>query len=308
MLFIGIIGLVVVSFIGNFVMTVARTAGFAYAALLARVVTEVRIAVLLPDPNRERSRARPGTEDSMRQGLRRFEATARAVSEALEAGGHSIVPMPVNSRLSRQIGSAGPDLVFNTYFGPARREDQSHVASLLEYLGTSFSGGAAACHFVGLSKPLSKAVFAGSGLRTAPFFLASSATEAVFRLEVSKLAFPLIVKASGEGEGIGLDQRSVVQNRDELERAVERVVAGFGAPALVEKLLPGREFTVGVLAAETARVLPVMEITLKQGHVYSYEEKVQDSAGAICPAYPFAHRRGAAWESRRAFRDGSSLS
>ncbi len=36
--FIGIIGLVIVSFIGNFVMTVARTAGFAHAALLARVV------------------------------------------------------------------------------------------------------------------------------------------------------------------------------------------------------------------------------------------------------------------------------
>jgi len=37
-LFIGIIGLVVVSFIGNFVMTVARTAGFPHAALLARFV------------------------------------------------------------------------------------------------------------------------------------------------------------------------------------------------------------------------------------------------------------------------------
>jgi len=37
-LFIGIIGLVLVSFIGNFVMTVARNAGFTYAALLARVV------------------------------------------------------------------------------------------------------------------------------------------------------------------------------------------------------------------------------------------------------------------------------
>jgi len=37
-LFVGIIGLVVVSFIGNFVMTVARNAGFAHAELLARVV------------------------------------------------------------------------------------------------------------------------------------------------------------------------------------------------------------------------------------------------------------------------------
>ncbi len=37
-LFIGIIGLVLVSFIGNFVMTLARTAAFAHARLLARVV------------------------------------------------------------------------------------------------------------------------------------------------------------------------------------------------------------------------------------------------------------------------------
>jgi hypothetical protein len=37
-LFIGIIGLVIVSFIGNFVMTVARTAGSPHAGLLARVV------------------------------------------------------------------------------------------------------------------------------------------------------------------------------------------------------------------------------------------------------------------------------
>ncbi len=37
-LFIGIIGVVVVSFVGNFVMTVARNAGLAYAALLTRAV------------------------------------------------------------------------------------------------------------------------------------------------------------------------------------------------------------------------------------------------------------------------------
>ncbi len=36
--FIGVIGLVVVAFIGNFVMTVARNAGFPHAALLSRVV------------------------------------------------------------------------------------------------------------------------------------------------------------------------------------------------------------------------------------------------------------------------------
>jgi hypothetical protein len=37
-IFIGIVGLLLVSFLGNFVMTVARTAGFPHAPLLARVV------------------------------------------------------------------------------------------------------------------------------------------------------------------------------------------------------------------------------------------------------------------------------
>lgn len=37
-IFVGIIGLVIVSFIGNFVMTLARNAGYSHAALLARVV------------------------------------------------------------------------------------------------------------------------------------------------------------------------------------------------------------------------------------------------------------------------------
>ena len=45
--FIGIIGLVMISFIGNFVMTVARTAGLPHAALLARVVKTAGYVLVL---------------------------------------------------------------------------------------------------------------------------------------------------------------------------------------------------------------------------------------------------------------------
>lgn len=46
-LFIVIIGLVIVSFVGNFVMTVARTAAFGYAALLARIVKTAGVVLVV---------------------------------------------------------------------------------------------------------------------------------------------------------------------------------------------------------------------------------------------------------------------
>jgi D-alanine-D-alanine ligase len=103
-------------------------------------------------------------------------------------------------------------------------------------------------------------------------------------LEAERLRFPLIVKASEEGEGIGIDERSVVRTPEELALAVERVISGFAQPALVEEFLPGREFTVGVLDGPSPRLLPILEIVLGPGRTYSFEAKSADTVAGICPA------------------------
>ena len=244
----------------------------------------MRIVVLAADPAHEASRARDNGEAFLQRGLSRLQATVTAVTSVLQGDGHAVMPLPANPDLPGAIARAAPDLVFNTYFGPARREDQAHVASLLEYAGVPFSGPAAACHFVGLSKPLSKWVLSAAGLPTAGFFVARAAADAAPGAEGADLRFPLIVKAPAEGEGIGLDERSVVTTRPELTAAVDRVIRGFSAPALVEEFLPGREFTVGVLDGEPPRVLPIMEIMVPPGGVFSFQAKTEDSIREACPA------------------------
>ncbi len=244
----------------------------------------VRIAILTADAVYEGTRARPGTESFLSQGMQRLAATARSVAAVLEENGHSVIPVPVTSALAAEISRAAPDMVFNTYFGPARRQDQAYVASLLEYAGALFSGGSAACHFIGLSKPLSKRVFFASGLPMARFFVASTPAEALSELDRTRLQFPLIVKASEEGEGIGLDERSIVRSRGELGEAADRVRQRFVQPAIVEEFLPGREFTVGVLDGAAPRVLPILEIKVARDGIFSFEAKARDLVEEVCPA------------------------
>ncbi len=220
----------------------------------------------------------------LERALDRHERTAAAVREALERDGHTTTPVPVDEHLFFGLQGGRLDIVFNTYFGPANRQDQAYVASVLDYVGIPFTGGGAACHFIGLSKPLSKRMFVERGLPTSRFFVADAPEAASAAFDESGLGFPLIVKASSEGEGRGLDERSVVGSRRELVEAVERVTAGYDQPALVEEFLPGREFTVGVIDGTSPRVLPVLEIVLGKEPIYSYGAKTGETVTEICPA------------------------
>jgi D-alanine-D-alanine ligase len=206
------------------------------------------------------------------------------VRDVLDADGHRAIVIPVDARLSSRLATARVDLVFNTYFGPARRQDQARVASLMELANVPFTGGDAACHFIGLSKPYSKMVFRGCGLPTPRFLVADNADGAARSAEREGMGFPMIVKAPAEGEGIGIDARSVVRSRAELEDAVGRVVSVYAQPALVEEFMPGREFTVGVLDGATPRVLPILEILLGGEPTYSYGVKTEDTVKDACPA------------------------
>jgi len=63
------------------------------------------------------------------------------------------------------------------------------------------------------------------------------------------LAFPLFVKPDKAGDSLGVDEHSLVYNRDELEHKVSEILEEYG-PLLVEEYIAGREFTVLVAAAD----------------------------------------------------------
>jgi D-alanine-D-alanine ligase len=80
-----------------------------------------------------------------------------------------------------------------------------------------------------------------------------------------RLGFPVVVKPNNQGSTVGL---SFVEKKQELVPALDEA-ARYSNRILLEKYIPGRELTVGVLGDEP---LPVAEIIPEHG-IYDYECK-----------------------------------
>jgi D-alanine-D-alanine ligase len=72
--------------------------------------------------------------------------------------------------------------------------------------------------------------------------------------------FPVIVSASQEHCGLGLDRNSVVHSKKALREKVRQVIREFHQPALAQKFLSGREFNVGIVGGNRLRVMPLAEV------------------------------------------------
>ena len=100
---------------------------------------------------------------ALARALDRHERTAKAVTAALTREGHETVLIPVDDHLLSRSRRTPMDMIFNTYFGPASRSDQAFIAAITEYCAVPLIGGGSTCHFLGLSKPLSKRLFVEPG-------------------------------------------------------------------------------------------------------------------------------------------------
>jgi hypothetical protein len=69
---------------------------------------------------------------------------------------------------------------------------------------------------------------------------------------VKHLSFPLFVKPAKAGDSLGVDEHSLVTNREELLAKVESIIEEYG-PLLVEEYISGREFTVLVAANDDGK-------------------------------------------------------
>jgi D-alanine-D-alanine ligase len=97
------------------------------------------------------------------------------------------------------------------------------------------------------------------------------------------LGSPLVVKPVGLGSSVGV---VIVRDEGELAAALDAVFA-LGDRALLEKYLPGQEFTCGVVGAgDSLTALPPIEIIPAAGrHFFDYTAKyVPGQSEEICPA------------------------
>lgn len=173
-----------------------------------------------------------------------------------------------------RLHQARPDIVFNIAEGLWGPNREAHVPSICEFWNIPYTGSDPMTLSICLDKGRTKEILAHHGIPTAHF-------KVVHRPEELN-GFPkppAIVKPIHEGSSKGITQRSFCRTRVEIEEAAAFVLETYRQPALVERWLPGREFTCAVLGnGAEARVLPIVELNfdaLPAGALkfYSYEAK-----------------------------------
>ncbi len=163
------------------------------------------------------------------------------------------------------------DVVFLALHGGAGEDGR--IQALLDLAGMPYTGSNHIASAAAMDKDLTKRLFRSAGVPTADWLMAPVAVAEVERL----LGWPVVVKPSKQGSTVGL---SVVRAADALAGAIQ-AAAAFDDEVMIERFIPGREFTVGILDQQA---LPVGEI-FPPGEVFDYQSKYQQGgARELFPA------------------------
>jgi len=203
------------------------------------------------------------------------EETVRGIIEALNLLGHDVIDIGNIKDLLR-FCAAGKrvDLVFNMAEGRHGRARESQVPNLLEAYQIPYTFSDPLTLAICLDKGLTKKILADAQIPTAQFLVLKPDRSIDFE-KVAAIGYPLFLKPLYEGASKGISEKAIVQTQKDLLARVTWLWESYKQPVLLEKYLPGKEFTVGVLGSgRNARVLGIMEVRLKENSpVYGFHQK-----------------------------------
>ena len=216
-----------------------------------------KIAVLMGGPGSER-------EVSL--------ATGRGVAKALQSLGTEVVEIDVQNEQFEV--PADVDFAFLTIHGTFGEDGQ--VQKILEQRGIAYSGEGVEESATAFDKIRSKEKFREHGVTTPHW-------EVVKAEQRPTIPLPIVVKAPRQGSTVGV---VIVKDERELDSAMAEA-AKYDHELLIEKFVPGRELTIGILGDQA---LPILEI-IPKGGFYDFTNKypfLNPKAGGgaehVCPA------------------------
>ena len=228
--------------------------------------------------------------------------TVRRMRDIIEAEGHETELLPADRSLSRALDEYQPDICFNDAGGLQGDAREAQTPAILEMMGIPYTHSRVLTNAIALDKVLTKRIWRDCGLPVAPFQEFATGEEPLN----TDLQFPLFVKPTREGSGMGIDDKSTVMNEREMRERIKHIHSTYRQPALVETFLPGNEYTVGQIGGSHARrfsrhpewydadgyhQMPVLELDSSNAAtpgLYSYaaKAKLPGEKGApeyICP-------------------------
>jgi D-alanine-D-alanine ligase len=176
------------------------------------------------------------------------------------------------ANLARSADFQKVDVVFLALHGGSGEDGT--IQGFFELLGIPHTGSGVRGSSNAMDKDTAKRLCLASGIPTAGWMMAPADPAEV----ESRLSYPLVVKPNKEGSTVGL---TVVKAAAGLAEAL--ATAGkYDDEVMLEKFIPGRELTVGILGD---RALAVGEIFPKRGEIFDYESKYQPGgAEEVFPA------------------------
>jgi D-alanine-D-alanine ligase len=162
------------------------------------------------------------------------------------------------------------DVVFLALHGGAGEDGR--IQAMLDLAGLRYTGSNHIASAAAMDKDLSKRLFRAAGVPTADWLMAPADGAAL-----RALGTPVVVKPNKQGSTVGL---TVVRDATKLAAAIE-LAQRYDDEVMIERFVPGREFTVGILEGQA---LPVGEI-IAPGEVFDYQSKYQvGGAREVFPA------------------------
>lgn len=224
------------------------------------------------------------------------EETIEALATALRKLGN-VEMIGSLKALTQRLATSRPDwdLVFNFCEGHGTVGREAQVPALLEAWGIPFTFSDSAIMALCLDKAKTKVSYFSQAMLiwyqvflqmildhhkipTAPFAVIparvarpKSRYNPLDAIENSVHAaalrtFPLFIKPASLSTGIGISHSNKIANREELLQAIEKISEQYPRDnLLVERYLPGSEFTVGILGTgDDAQVIGVRELVFKK--------------------------------------------
>ncbi|MGA8808744.1 MAG: D-alanine--D-alanine ligase [Thermoanaerobaculia bacterium] len=199
--------------------------------------------------------------------------TIEALESAIRAAAHEPIRLGWGLEMLEALARERVDGVFNIAEGVGGRGRESQVPAVLEMLAIPCTGSDALAIALTLDKALAKIVAKSAGVATAPWFVAGvpSLLSVPAQDAAPDIVFPVFAKPAAEGSSMGITDRSLCRDREELDAAVDRL-SNYG-PVLVEEFLSGDEFTVGIIGGEVLGVMQVLPRGEDKDFIYSLDVK-----------------------------------
>jgi D-alanine-D-alanine ligase len=211
-----------------------------------------------------------------------------AYAAAIRARGFDVHMQEGNAHLAAWLEHIQPDICFNTCEGFGGESREAQVPALLEMLGLPYTGPTPLAAAITHDKPTTQRILFCHGLPVPNFQVFESPDDALR----ADMQYPLFIKPTHEGTGMGIRNESIAREEHHLREQVAYVLEAYEQPAMVERYIEGKDITCGLVGnGNDVHFFPITEVDFS-GYpaelepIYGIQQKVDyaDYYRNKCPA------------------------